>query len=515
MAEHRGELIQNRINKALSYRSGGGNPFVNRYPTTHKASGIIAARDQLAGSETRVCVAGRALVLRSFGKACFFHLLDESGKIQVYVKSGLTAEKDVETFRAVVDAGDILGVEGKVFVTKTGELTIGAERLQLLSKAYLPLPEKWAGLKDTETRYRQRYVDLIANLDVRTVFRRRSAIVSFLRRTLDARGYMEVETPMMQPVYGGAAARPFITHHNALDMDLYLRIAPELYLKRLLVGGFEKVYEINRNFRNEGISTRHNPEFTMLELYTSWWDYTDTMQLLEDLIRGAAQDVLKTAKVSYQGHEVDLESPFARHRLLDLVHGALSLPDTLQLRWGPAGEQPARAALEAAPPEIRKTVHDKTNSSDEILLALFEECAEKSLWQPTIVYDYPKSLCPLAKCKEGDPHTAERFELFVAGLEMANAYSELNDPEEQEANFADQARRRAEGDEEATMMDEDYVRALEHGMPPASGLGIGVDRLVMLLTDSASIRDVILFPLMRPEHGAEQTNAECRMMNEE
>ena len=515
MAEHRGELIQNRINKALSYRSGGGNPFVSRYQPTHKASEIIAARDQLAGSETRVRAAGRALVLRSFGKACFFHLLDETGKIQVYVKSGLTAEKDVETFRAVIDAGDILGVEGKVFVTKTGELTIGAESLQLLSKAYLPLPEKWAGLKDLETRYRQRYVDLIANLDVRTVFRRRSAIISYLRRELDSRGYMEVETPMMQPVYGGAAARPFITHHNALDMDLYLRIAPELYLKRLLVGGFERVYEINRNFRNEGISTRHNPEFTMLELYTSWWDYTDTMQLVEDLIRGAAQEVLGTARISYQGREVDLESPFARRKMLDLVREALHLPDTPELRWGPVGEEPARVALEAAPPEIRKTIRDKSSSSDEILLGLFEECAEKSLWQPTIVYDYPKSLCPLAKCKQDDPHTAERFELFTLGMEMANAYSELNDPEEQEANFADQVRRRAEGDEEATMMDEDYVRALEHGMPPASGLGIGVDRLVMLLTDSASIRDVILFPLMRPEHGGEQMNAECRMMNEE
>jgi lysyl-tRNA synthetase class 2 len=298
-------------------------------------------------------------------------------------------------------------------------------------------------------------------------------------------------------------------------MDLYLRIAPELYLKRLLVGGFERVYEINRNFRNEGISTHHNPEFTMLELYTSWWNYTDTMQLLEDLIRGAAMEVLGTARVSYQGREVDLESPFARRKMLDLVRVALRLPDTPELRWGPAGEEPARVALEAAPPEIRKTIRDKSSSSDEILLGLFEECAEKSLWQPTIVYDYPKSLCPLAKCKEDDPHTAERFELFTLGMEMANAYSELNDPEEQEANFADQARRRAEGDEEATMMDEDYVRALEHGMPPASGLGIGVDRLVMLLTDSASIRDVILFPLMRPEHGGEQMNAECRMMNEE
>jgi lysyl-tRNA synthetase, class II len=500
MAENRGELIQNRINKAQAYRASGKNPFVNRYAPTHKAADIIAARETLAGSETVVRVAGRALVLRSFGKACFFHLLDESGKIQVYVKSGVTTEEDVEVFRSAVDAGDIVGVEGKVFLTKTGELTVGAERLQLLTKAYLPLPEKWAGLKDVETRYRQRYVDLIANLEVREVFRRRSAIVSYLRRTLDARGYMEVETPMMQPVYGGAAAKPFITHHNALDMELYLRIAPELYLKRLVVGGFERVYEINRNFRNEGISVRHNPEFTMLELYTAWWDYTSSMQLAEDLFRGAALDVLGTAKITYQGREVDLESPFARRKMLDLVRETLHLPDTLTLQWGPAADAAAKAALEAAPAEVRKAIHDKEFSTgDEILLGLYEECVEKSLWNPTIVYDYPMSLCPLSKCKEDDPHTAERFELFALGMEMANAYSELNDPEIQEANFLDQVRRKAAGDEEATMMDEDYVRALEHGMPPASGLGIGVDRLVMLLTDSASIRDVILFPLMRPE----------------
>jgi lysyl-tRNA synthetase class 2 len=499
MLEERGELIQNRVNKALALAEKGGNPFVNRFEPTHKTQDIHDAKDTLVDTDTVVTVAGRALVLRSFGKANFFHLQDGYGKIQIYVKKGMIADADLELYQSSVDAGDILGVRGKIFVTKTGELTIGAENLWLLSKAYRPLPEKWAGLKDVETRYRQRYLDLIVNWDVREVFQKRSAIISWIRRELDQRGYMEVETPMMQPVYGGATARPFVTHHNTLDMDLYLRIAPELYLKRLLVGGFEKVYEINRNFRNEGISTRHNPEFTMLELYTSWWDYTDTMGLLEDLIRGAAMGVLGGGKVEYQGSTIDLEAPFARRRMLDLVHEALKLPASLQLCWGPKGQDAAEALVQTAPEAFRKDVLQKCESSDEILVAFFEEYAEKGLIQPTIVYDFPKSLCPLAKRKEDDPHTAERFEFFVAGLEMANAYSELNDPDEQAANFHDQLRRKEKGDEEAGMMDEDYVMALEQGMPPASGLGIGIDRLVMLLTNAPSIRDVILFPLMRPE----------------
>ncbi|MFP4379414.1 MAG: lysine--tRNA ligase [Candidatus Sumerlaeia bacterium] len=499
MSEERGELIQNRINKSRALREKGGNPFINRFIPTYNTGKIREDQESLVDSDTVVTVAGRALTLRSFGKASFFHLKDATGQIQIYVKKGMIDDVGLETFKEYVDTGDIVGVTGKVFITRTGELTVGAERLVLLSKAYRPLPEKWAGLKDRETRYRQRYLDLIVNDDVRDVFQKRSNIISHLRRELDGRGYMEVETPMMQPIYGGAAAKPFTTHHNALDMKLYMRIAPELYLKRLIVGGFDRVYEINRNFRNEGISTRHNPEFTMLELYTAWWDYTDTMDLLEDLVRDTAKAVLGQAKIQYQGEEIDLESPFQRRSMLDLIHESQNLPDSLKLCWGPQCHNAAEALVKTAPEDFRKNVLNKLKSSDEILFAFFEEFVEKDLKQPTIVYDFPKSLCPLAKCKEDDPHTAERFEFFVAGLEMANAYSELNDPEDQKANFEDQLRRREQGDEEATMMDEDYVLALEQGMPPASGLGIGIDRLVMLLTDSASIRDVILFPLMRPE----------------
>jgi lysyl-tRNA synthetase class 2 len=496
---HHSELVQTRMNKARAYREAGGNPFVNRYDPTHHASDITAAAESLVGSDTVVRVAGRMLTVRSFGKANFFHLQDGSGRIQVYVRKGELPDAQFEVFSKMMDAGDIVGVAGKVMRTKTGELTVAASELDLLTKSYQSLPEKFHGLTDVETRYRQRYLDLIANEEVRETFRRRAQIVRCIRRELDARGYLEVETPMMQPIYGGAAARPFVTHHNTLDMDLYLRIAPELYLKRLVVGGFERVYEINRNFRNEGISVRHNPEFTMVELYTAWWDYHDSMQLCEDLFRTAALDARGTARLEYQGRPLDFESPFARRKMLDLVHEALHLPETLELCWGPRGEEAARRALEAAPAEAARAVREKERTGDEILVVLFEELVEKTLWEPTIVYDFAKSLSPLAKCKADDPDTAERFELFVATMELGNAYSELNDPEEQAANFRAQAERREKGDEEASMIDDDYVRALEQGMPPASGLGIGIDRLVMLLTDSASIRDVILFPLMRPE----------------
>ncbi len=493
------ELIQIRMDKAAGWREKGNNPFANRYEPTHHAAGIVEKKDELVDKDVNVRVAGRALTIRSFGKANFFHLLDETGRIQIYVRKGEVTDDEFEMFKKVMDAGDIVGVEGPVMVTKTGELTIMAKSLALLTKAYRPLPEKWHGLKDVELRYRQRYLDLTVNEDVRETFRRRSHIVAHIRRELDNRGYLEVETPMMQAISGGATARPFETHHNALDLDLYLRIAPELYLKRLLVGGFERVYEINRNFRNEGISVRHNPEFTMLELYTAWWDYHQTMDLLEDLLRGAARAVLGNAVVPYQGQEIDLESPFARKSLLDLVREGSGLPESVELKWGPDGEAAAEEALKLLPEDAQKEIRAKASSGDKIMVEIFEHTVEHTLFQPTIVYDYPKSLCPLAKCKEDDPHTAERFEFFVAGLEMANAYSELNDPEEQLANFRQQVEARAAGDDEASMMDEDYVRALEQGMPPASGLGIGIDRLVMILTDSASIRDVILFPLMRPE----------------
>ncbi len=499
MTDKREPLIQNRIDKAHAYREAGGNPFANRWLPDFTASAIHADGQQMIDDETVVRIAGRALTKRSFGKANFFHMQDESGKIQVFVQKGGIDDDSFQIFKKVMDTGDIVGVVGTPFLTKTGELTIRAESLTLLTKAFRPLPEKWKGLTDVETRYRQRYVDLIVNEDVRITFRKRSQLISYIRRTLDDQNYIEVETPMMQPVYGGAAARPFTTHHNSLDMELFLRIAPELYLKRLTTGGFEKVYEINRNFRNEGISVRHNPEFTMLEMYTAWWDYTDSMNMIESLLRGAANDVVGTAKFEYQGKELDFESAFKRVKMLDIIHKTLALPETLHLRWGPEGQETAHAALQVAPDAARHLVIEKCKTGDEILFALFEECVEHTIWQPTLVYDFPKSLCPLAKCREDDPFTAERFEMFVGGMELANAYSELNDPEEQAENFRAQVARREDGDEEASLMDEDYIRALEQGMPPASGLGIGIDRLAMLLTDSASIRDVILFPLMRPE----------------
>ena len=534
-------LIKERYEKAARMREAGVPLFINRFIATHHAAGIHEAQQALLESQEPVTVAGRVMIVRSFGKAGFFVLRDESGQIQVYVKSGETADAGFELYKKWLDAGDLVGVSGAMFVTRHGELTIKAATVQLLTKSMRALPEKWHGLKDVELRNRQRYVDLIANPEVRETFRARSRTIAFMRRFLDERGYMEVETPMMQPIYGGAAAKPFITRHNALDMSLYLRIAPELYLKRLVVGGFERVYEINRNFRNEGLSTRHNPEFTMMELYTAGWDYQDTMALTEELIRETAREVLGKTTIDYHPepnikekvYKIDLGKSFDRVKILDAVAEAMKLGSMHPFRWGmEKSELASRFGIEI---ESRSTarsggavvtekhmslatdfptleINDNikrvamacigaSRTADEALLMLFEEMCEKELIQPTFVIDYPKSLCPLTKSKADDPATAERFEFFCAGLEMANAYSELNDPAEQLATFEQQVARRKAGDEEAMgEVDYDYVRALEYGMAPASGLGIGVDRLVMLLTDSASIRDVILFPQMRPEN---------------
>ncbi|MCX7044537.1 MAG: lysine--tRNA ligase [Candidatus Sumerlaeota bacterium] len=501
LADHN-DIILNRYDKTARLRAEGVNPFVSRYAPTHSSRQILDGADALIASAQSVRVAGRVLSIRRMGKAAFFHIQDASGKIQVYVKMGDVDERGYALYKeSLMDTGDIAGVEGAVFRTKTGEITIVAKRLMLLTKAMRPIPSEWYGLKDQEIRYRRRYVDLIMNEPVRETFRRRAAVVSAIRRFMDGRGYMEVETPMMQPVYGGAAARPFVTHHNALDMDLYLRIAPELYLKRLVVGGFDRVYEINRNFRNEGISVRHNPEFTMMEAYTAYYDYNDSMKLIEDLISTVCQEATGGMKVSYGGVEVDFTPPFRRRRLVDCVREDLGLdvdwsrPEDAARKMGIDYVQ-SRAEMDAeARAKLLREIPQKTN--DQIIVALFEEFIEASLMQPTYILDYPKSLCPLAKSSEARPDVVERFELFVGRLEMANAYSELNDPRDQYERFAEQVAKRAAGDVETESMDEDYVVALEYGMPPASGIGIGIDRLVMLLTDSPSIRDVILFPLMR------------------
>ena len=495
----RNDIIQNRYDKVEELRKGGMNPYVNRFLPTHKSTDILEKPEEYVDTEKKVIVAGRILTIRTFGKAAFFHIQDVMGKIQVFIKKGILPEEDFSLFKTSIDAGDIVGVEGTVFRTKTEEVTVLAGRLFLLSKSVRPLPEKWHGLKDTDTRYRRRYVDLIVNRDVKASFEKRSRIISAMRRFLDDKGYVEVETPMMQPIFGGALAKPFSTFHNALGIELYLRIAPELYLKRLVVGGLEKVYEINRNFRNEGISVRHNPEFTMLELYTAYWDYNDTASLLEEMISSIAIEVAGSAKITYQGREIDLAPPdgWRRVTILEAIKDELGI----ELAW----EEPAESVREKIGSLLPMSEGElKAMSAVDMIMDLFEEKVESSFIQPTILKDFPKAKSPLAKSKQGDENIAERFELFIGGLEMANAYSELNDPGEQLERFREQLKRREEGDQEAMCVDEDYIRALEYGMPPASGLGVGIDRLVMLLTDSSSIRDVILFPTLRPESGRDR-----------
>jgi lysyl-tRNA synthetase, class II len=450
------------------------------------------SHDDLDVERPETVTAGRIVAVRSFGKANFLVISDGRAKIQIYIRQDSLPPLDFQIFK-LLDFGDWIGVAGRLFRTKTNELTIWASRLHFLSKCLLPLPEKWHGLTDVEIRYRQRYLDLIVNPDARRVFETRSRVIAAIRDFMTARGYLEVETPMMQPIAGGALARPFVTHHNALDMQLYLRVAPELYLKRLTVGGLERVFEINRNFRNEGISTQHNPEFTMMEFYEAYADYQALMTMTEQLIATAAQQAIGTDQITFGDHQISLAPPFAR----------LSLRDGARVA---AGRRLGRDVTDA---ELRdlKAVTDlagqlgveikKGDGPGRITVSIFERLCEEQLIQPTFVYDFPTEVSPLSKQKPGDPDTVERFELYIGGFEVANAFSELNDPDEQRRRFEAQLSDRARGDLEAHAMDEDYIRALEYGLPPTGGEGVGIDRLVMLLTNSASIRDVILFPLMR------------------
>ncbi len=493
--EELNEIIAQRLRKLRELEDMGINPYPNDLDVTHTTGEVKAqyeslSTEQLEETESNVSVSGRVMAIRKFGKASFVVIQDRDGKLQLFLqKSNL--EEQYEFFKKYVDIGDFLWAYGPVFRTKTGELTVNARKIRLAAKSLRPLPEKWHGLTDVEIRYRQRYLDLIVNQDVRERFKKRTEIIGYIREYLNGRGFIEVETPMMHPIPGGAAARPFITHHNALDMDLYLRIAPELYLKRLLVGGFERVFEINRNFRNEGISTQHNPEFTMLEFYQAYATFEDFMKLTEEMICFIVEKVCGTLKLTYQGQKLDFTPPWERITMKEAVSKFTGVP---------VEKLEDRDALFALADEKGVEV-DRGAPNGKILAELFEELCEERLMGPVFVYEYPIEISPLSRKNEKDPRYVDRFELIICGREIANAFSELNDPLDQKERFLQQLRERERGDEEAHAMDEDFIRALEYGMPPAAGEGIGIDRLVMLLTDTPSIRDVILFPLLRPERG--------------
>jgi lysyl-tRNA synthetase, class II len=486
------EQIVVRRKKLSALRERGVDPYPNDFRPDHTAAEVHAGFGSLAeetlASAAPVAVAGRILGLRDFGKAGFLHVQDRSGRIQVHARRDRLGDDAFEVYR-LLDLGDLIGVRGRPFRTRTGELTVEAAELRFLAKALHPLPEKWHGLQDQEIRYRQRYLDLIVNPDARRIFEARSRIIGHLRAFLTVRGYLEVETPMMQAVAGGAAARPFITHHNALDLDLYLRIAPELFLKRLVVGGFERVFELSRVFRNEGLSTEHNPEFTLLEFYQAGATYEDLMALTEEMLVGLARELTGGTRLSYRGHDLELAPPWPRRTMVDLVAE----------HTGEAAARLLEPATIRALAERTGGIERATMSPGELLVTVFERVVEPKLVQPTFVYQFPVEVSPLARRNDRDPRFVDRFELYIARHEMANAFSELNDPEDQRARFTEQLRARAAGDDEAHAMDEDYLRALEYGLPPTAGEGIGVDRLVMLMTGAASIRDVILFPQLRPE----------------
>lgn len=485
------ELIEQRMKKLEELRQSGIEPFGGSFDADNNASELLhkyasVDKETLEADPVPCSLAGRIVAMRDFGKAAFAHIQDTTGKIQVYFRKNILGDKFLLLKK--IDIGDIIGLKGRLFRTKTDELTAEVEDFVLLTKSLRPLPEKWHGLKDIETRYRQRYVDLIVNPQVKETFVKKSTIIKAIRDFLESKGFIEVETPMMHQIPGGATARPFKTHHHALGIDLFLRIAPELYLKRLLVGGYERVYELNRNFRNEGISTKHNPEFSMLEFYIAYRDYNFLMSLTEELITSVAHKAIGTLKVPYGNEVIDLTPPWPRIPMLAALKEKGVPQDILH------DSEKARAWAKANNIGIEKGA-----TIGKILDEIFKEKVEPELIQPTFIIDHPVELSPLAKKKSGNPELVERFELFITAREIANAFSELNDPIEQKQRFMKQGEAKSRGDEEAHWMDEDFVKALEYGMPPAAGEGIGIDRLVMLLTNSQSIRDVILFPQLKPE----------------
>lgn len=480
------EVVRIRREKLQSLKDAGQDPYeIVRFDRTHTSAQILAEFDALEGTE--VSVAGRIISKRIMGKASFFHIMDGAGRLQCYARKDVMGDEPYAAYKTL-DIGDMVGIAGEVFRTNAGEISVKCHSVTLLAKSLLPLPEKFHGLKDPDLRYRQRYVDLIVNPEVKTAFIARSAIIRALREYLDSHGYMEVETPILHATAGGAAARPFITHHNTLDIDMYLRIATELHLKRLIVGGLEKVYEIGRIFRNEGMDIKHNPEFTTMELYEAYTDYHGMMDLCENLFVHCTQTLHNTTKISYQGQEIDLTPPWTRLTMNDAVK-QYSGADFAAC----ASDEEARALAKSIGLEVEQ---DETRG--KLLNLAFEAFVEDNLVQPTFIMDYPVEVSPLAKRKASDPWLTERFELFITGREMANAFSELNDPIDQRERFVQQMRERERGDDEAHMMDDDFVTALEYGMPPTGGIGIGIDRMVMLLTDCYSIRDVLLFPTMKP-----------------
>jgi lysyl-tRNA synthetase, class II len=493
-------LLVQRSSKLAELQSRGYDPYPHRFEYTDTPTGICRRFEHTGAAELeqkkeKVCICGRILSLRPHGKAGFMDLSDGESRLQIYVRRDSVDPRTFELFQ-LLDLGDIVGIEGTLFRTRTNELTVSTSQIHHLAKNLLPLPEKWHGLTDVETRFRQRYVDLIVNPEARAVFVKRSKIIREIRNFLDERGYLEVETPVLQSLAGGALARPFATHHNALDIDLYLRIALELYLKRLIVGGIPRVYEMSRIFRNEGISAQHNPEFTMLEFYQAYSDFRDLMDLTQEMIMRIAESVTGSLQVPFLDHALDFST---WHRY--------SMKEAILRFWPETQRKPMEVNFDSG--ESLRTLAASVNAPAEadfgpgkLLNAIFETVAEPCLIQPTFIYDYPTEVSPLSKTKPGDPATVERFELYIGGMEIANAYSELNDPAEQRQRFEDQLRARGRGDDQAHVMDEDYIRALNYGMPPTAGEGIGIDRLTMVLTNSRSIRDVILFPLLRPEFGA-------------
>jgi lysyl-tRNA synthetase class 2 len=499
------EIYKLRLEKLKQIEALGQQAYPTKYDFTRTVPQILAeyspkTSEQLEAAKTNVRIAGRIMAIRLMGKAGFAHLQQDGQRLQIYVKKDAVGEKGFELYK-LLDLGDHIGASGYLFRTRTGELSVHVEQITFLSKDLLPLPEKWHGLTDVELRYRQRYVDLVMNPEVREVFLKRGKLVQSMRKFLDEHGFVEVETPMMQPIAGGAVAKPFVTHHNTLDMDLFLRIAPELYLKRLVAGGFDRVYEINRNFRNEGISTRHNPEFTMLEFYQAYTNYRGVMDLTQELIIQAAKDVTGGTKTKWGDQEIDWSAVNWRR---------MTMREAIIEYWPEStGSKPAlsdfashdsvKALVQRFNSAHSHMAYDPNEPPGKTIASLFEAVAEERLMQPTIIYEFPTAVSPLSKQKADEPDWTERWEIFIGQMEISNGFSELNDPEDQRRRFEQQLAERERGDEEAHQMDEDYIRALSYGMPPAGGVGVGIDRLAMLLTDSQSIRDVILFPLLRPE----------------